>query len=145
MEPLDMTTEHVLIRNGHVESAAHLSDVMDLETFIAANEGDEVSLQNDVDLEKVAPQLPKLKTILVNFPSYADGRGFSIARQLRKTYGFKGSIVADGPLIPDQYTMALQCGFDAVRLDGKTFARQDCSRILTRRGLCGFAAYGFAS
>jgi len=124
MEPLDMTTEHVLIRNGHVESAAHLSDVMDLETFIAANEGDEVSLQNDVDLEKVAPQLPKLKTILVNFPSYADGRGFSIARQLRKTYGFKGSIVADGPLIPDQYTMALQCGFDAVRLDGKTFAIQ---------------------
>jgi phosphoadenylyl-sulfate reductase (thioredoxin) len=124
MEPLSANAEHVLIRHGHVESAAHLDDVMDLETFIAANDGDEVSLSNDVDLEKVGPQLPKLKTILVNFPSYADGRGFSIARQLRKTYGFTGAIIADGPLIPDQYAMALQCGFDAVRLDGKTFSIQ---------------------
>ncbi len=124
MEPLSANAEHVLIHHGHVESAAHLDDVMDLETFIAANEGEEVSLNNDVDLAVVAPQLPKLKTILVNFPSYADGRGFSIARQLRKTYGFKGTIIADGPLIPDQYAMALQCGFDAVRLDGKTFAIQ---------------------
>lgn len=124
MEPLNVNDDHVLIRHGHVESAAHLQDVMDLETFIAANDGDEVSLQNDVDLAAFAPQLAKLKTILVNFPSYADGRGFSIARQLRKTYGFKGMIIADGPLIPDQYTMALQCGFDAVRLDGKTFSIQ---------------------
>lgn len=124
MEPLSANAEHVLIRHGHVESAAHLDDVMDLETFIAANEGDEVSLKNDVDLAALAPQLPKLKTILINFPSYADGRGFSIARQLRKTYGFKGTIIADGPLIPDQYSMALQCGFDAVRLDGETFAIQ---------------------
>jgi len=124
MEPHTDTLEHVLIRHGHVESAAHLSDVMDLETFVAANEGEDVSLSNDVDLEQVKAQLPKLKTILVNFPSYADGRGFSIARQLRKTYGFKGTIIADGPLIPDQYSMALQCGFDAVRLDGKTFSIQ---------------------
>lgn len=124
MEPHNDTLDHVLIRHGHVESAAHLSDVMDLETFVAANEGEDVSLSNDVDLEQVKAQLPKLKTILVNFPSYADGRGFSIARQLRKTYGFKGTIIADGPLIPDQYSMALQCGFDAVRLDGKTFSIQ---------------------
>lgn len=124
MEPLSANADHVLIRHGHVHSAAHLVDIMDLETFIAANDGDEVSLQNDVDLLTLAPQLPKLKTILVNFPSYADGRGFSIARQLRQTYGFEGTLIADGPLIPDQYAMALQCGFDSVRLDGKTFAIQ---------------------
>jgi len=33
-------------------------------------------------------------------------------------------IIADGPLIPDQYSMALQCGFDAVRVDAQTFSRQ---------------------
>lgn len=124
METHNVNEDYVLIRHGHVESAAHLNDIMDLETFTAANEGEEVRLQNDVDLAVLAPQLPKLKTILIDFPSYADGRGFSIARQLRKTYGFTGSLIADGPLIPDQYSMALQCGFDAVRLDGKTFAIQ---------------------
>lgn len=119
-----MSTDAVLIEDGHVKNADHLVDIPDLETFIAANSGEDVRLSNDVDLDVVAPQLPKLKTILVDFPSFADGRGFSIARQLRKTHGFTGQIIADGPLIPDQYVMALQCGFDGVRVDGETYSRQ---------------------
>jgi phosphoadenylyl-sulfate reductase (thioredoxin) len=115
---------YVLIRHGHVESAEPFQDVLDLDGFKASNDAQSVRLENDVDLAVLAPQLPKLDTILVNFPSYADGRGFSIARQLRKIHGFKGLLIADGPLIPDQYSMALQCGFDAVRLDQKTFSIQ---------------------
>lgn len=119
-----MSTDAVLIEDGHVKNADHLIDIPNLETFTAANAGEDVRLDNDVDLSLVVPQLPKLKTILVDFPSFADGRGFSIARQLRKTHGFTGQIIADGPLIPDQYVMALQCGFDAVRVDAETFSRQ---------------------
>lgn len=119
-----MSLDAVLIEDGHAHKADHLIDIPDLEGFVAANSGDAVKLSNDVDLAAVAAQLPKLKTILVDFPSFADGRGFSIARQLRGTHGFKGQIIADGPLIPDQYVMALQCGFDGVKVDGATYARQ---------------------
>jgi len=44
--------------------------------------------------------------------------------RLRKKYGYKGLLIADGPLIPDQYVYALQCGFDAVKVDNDTFVRQ---------------------
>lgn len=119
-----MTTPDTLIRDGHAGSAAKFDNAPDLEGFLASNQGDMVKLANDVDLKQVALHLPKLKTILVDFPSFADGRGFSIARELRNKYGFTGDLIASGPLIPDQYVFALQCGFDAVKVDGVTYSRQ---------------------
>ena len=95
-----------------------------LEELLASNSGDSVTLAPDADLDALAPRLSGLKKIEIEFPKYADGRGFSIARQLRKTHGFTGEIVAAGPLIPDQYVYALQCGFDAVRVDAQTYAKQ---------------------
>jgi len=32
-------------------------------------------------------------------------------------------LIADGPLIPDQYAFALQCGFNAVHIDDRTLSR----------------------
>lgn len=119
-----MATPDVLIRDGHAGCTASIDNVPDLEGFLAANQGDMVKLPNDVDLEKLKLHIPKIKTILVDFPSFADGRGFSIARELRKKYGFTGDLIADGPLIPDQYVYAIQCGFDAVKVDGVTYERQ---------------------
>ena len=120
-----MSTPNVLIRDGHAGSTASVEDAPDLEGFLTSNQQlDQVKLTNDVDLEALSQHLPKLKTILVDFPSFADGRGFSIARELRKKYGFTGDLIADGPLIPDQYVFALQCGFDAVKVDGVTYERQ---------------------
>ncbi len=119
-----MTTPNVLIRDGRAGSSSAVDNTPDLEGFLASNQGDTVKLTNDVDLEHIKMHLPKLKTILVDFPSFADGRGFSIARELRKKYGFTGDLIADGPLIPDQYVYALQCGFDAVKVDGVTYERQ---------------------
>ena len=95
-----------------------------LEELLASNSGASVSLPPDADLDALAPRLSALKSIEVEFPKYADGRGFSIARQLRNTYGYTGELIAAGPLIPDQYVYALQCGFDAVRVDADTYARQ---------------------
>ncbi len=119
-----MAMPDVLIRDGHAGSTAAIDNIPDLDGFLASNMGDKVKLNNDVDLEKLKLHLPKLKTIIVDFPSFADGRGFSIGRELRKKYGFAGDLIADGPLIPDQYVYALQCGFDGVRVDGVTYERQ---------------------
>ena len=46
-----------------------------------------------------------------NFPSAADGRGFSYARRARQERGEGFRIIATGNLMPDQARMAFQCGF----------------------------------
>ena len=119
-----MPLNSVLIKDGHSQSGDDYVDVPALEEFLGSNSGEAVRLPNDVDLETVKLRLPSLKTILVDFPGFADGRGFSIARELRKKYGYDKLLIAEGPLIPDQYAFALQCGFDAVRVDEGTYARQ---------------------
>jgi len=113
-----------LLKHGFEQGAVQL-DVPDLEALLESNAETSVRLAPDVDLEVIKPRLSGLKTIVIEFPGYADGRGFSIARQLRNRYGFEGELVAAGPLIPDQYAYALQCGFDAVKVDPETYAKQE--------------------
>jgi phosphoadenylyl-sulfate reductase (thioredoxin) len=73
-------------------------------------------LAPDADLSEIADALPRIGSIFIDFEAFTDGRGFSLARLLRKRYGYTGLLVADGQLIPDQFAFALQCGFDAVRI-----------------------------
>jgi uncharacterized protein (DUF934 family) len=61
--------------------------------------------------------------IRVDFPSFADGRGFTIARQLRMR-GFKGRLRAKGHVLSDQYAMARRSGFDEVEISDELAARQ---------------------
>ena len=119
-----MPLNSVLIRDGHSEDGQSYDNVAELESFLAANSGEAVRLPNDVDLDALKLRLPNIKTIVVEFPGFMDGRGFSIARQLRKVHGYTGLLIAEGPLVPDQYSFALQCGFDAVKVDEQTYARQ---------------------
>ena len=60
--------------------------------------------------------LANLPMIRVDFPSFADGRGFTIARRLRDM-GYKGRLRARGHVIADQYAMARRSGFDEVEID----------------------------
>ena len=61
--------------------------------------------------------------IEINFPSSADGRGFSLARRLRRLRGPETKLVATGHLLPDQARMALQCGFDEIWLEDALVSR----------------------
>ncbi|MEP6341947.1 MAG: phosphoadenylyl-sulfate reductase [Maricaulaceae bacterium] len=115
---------NTLIKDGHAEPADAYENLPNVEAFLASNQGEKLHLSNDADLTKIELQLPNIKVISVEFPNFADGRGFSIARELRKKYGYKGLLIADGPLIPDQYVFALQCGFDAVKVDEETYGPQ---------------------
>ena len=82
-----------------------------------------LALANDADLVLVSPHFKALSLITVAFPSFADGRGFSLARRIRAA-GFEGELWAAGHLIPDQYAFARTCGFDAVLVEDEVFARQ---------------------
>ena len=54
-----------------------------------------------------------LPVIAVDFPSFNDGRGYSIARLLRDRHGFRGELRAIGDVLRDQLYALAECGFDA--------------------------------
>ena len=58
----------------------------------------------------------RIGAIAVNFPKFSDGRGYSIARQLRERYGYKGELRAIGEVARDHLHAMAQCGFDAFQL-----------------------------
>jgi len=72
-----------------------------------------VWLDSDEGPEELAPYLDKLATIAINFPKFADGRGYSYARLLRDRYAFKGEILAFGDILHDQLFYLKRCGFNA--------------------------------
>ena len=75
------------------------------------------------DMDPVTVQIDGVPAIRIDFPSFADGRGFTIARQLRLR-GFKGRLRAKGHFLADQYAMARRTGFDEVEIDDALAARQ---------------------
>lgn len=86
-------------------------------------EGLAVAFPNDRDPAVLTPWLDRLEMIRVDFPAMGDGRGFSIARQLR-AMGYAGRLRAAGPLISDQYRAARGVGFDEVEIPESLAERQ---------------------
>lgn len=69
--------------------------------------------------EAIAADLTSFALVAVNFPKFADGRGYSTARLLRERYGYRGELRAIGDVLHDQLFLMKRCGFDAfaVRAD----------------------------
>ena len=63
--------------------------------------------------EEIAGDLGRFTVIAVNFPKFADGRGYSTARLLRERYGYQGELRAIGDVLQDQLYFMKRCGFDA--------------------------------
>ncbi len=89
----------------------------------AANDVAALDVPSSADPADVIKQIAGAEMIRVDFPSFADGRGFTIARQLRLA-GYKGRLRAKGHVISDQYAMARRCGFDEVEISDDLAARQ---------------------
>jgi uncharacterized protein (DUF934 family) len=90
-----------------------------------------VDLPSDADPRALTSYLDGLSMIRVDFPSFADGRGFSIARALRRM-GYAGRLRARGHVLADQYAMARRSGFDEVEIDDVLAARQPEAQWLAR-------------
>lgn len=69
------------------------------------------------------PDVSGADLVVVAFPAFSDGRGFTLARQLRAR-GYTGRLRARGHVIADQYTMARRAGFDEVEIGDDLAARQ---------------------
>jgi uncharacterized protein (DUF934 family) len=77
--------------------------------------GSAVLLESGQEPAPLLGHLEKIVLVVVNFPVFTDGRGFSYARELRE-HGYKGELRAGGHIIRDQLTYLRRCGFDAFQL-----------------------------
>lgn len=66
--------------------------------------------------EQIQGGISDIPVLAVDFPAFADGRGFSIARLLRERYGYTGQLRAIGKPIRDQLSYLVRCGFNAFDL-----------------------------
>ena len=82
---------------------SHLSARSDIGVWIASDERSE-------ELGEAVSTLP---LIAIDFPSFADGRGYSIAYQLRARQGFQGELRAIGDVLRDQLFYMQRVGFNA--------------------------------
>lgn len=101
-----------------------------LETVPANDCPQGIDLASDTD-PQVLTGLANAAMIRVDFPSFADGRGFTLATRLRQL-GFQGRMRAKGHVIADQYAMARRSGFDEVEIDDDLAARQPEDQWLAR-------------
>lgn len=80
-----------------------LQDRADLGVWIASDERPE-DLKDDIG---------KFSVIAVDFPKFADGRGYSIAYNLRARLGYTEELRAIGDVLRDQLFYMQRVGFDA--------------------------------
>jgi uncharacterized protein (DUF934 family) len=85
---------------------------------IDSHDGDiGVIIEGNSEIEEIIEPLLDLPVIAINFPKFADGRGFSTARLIRERYNYSGEIRAVGGFIRDQLYLLSRCGFNAFKFD----------------------------
>lgn len=96
-----------------------------------------VWLAPDDDPEDLIWRLKEPSLIAIDFPSFRDGRGYSLAYLLRSRLGWRGELRAVGDVLRDQLAHMRQCGFDAFAV------REDKSVDDALKGLAGLSVlYG---
>ena len=94
-----------------------------------------VMLDNDADVKEIAPDLPRLALVQLQFPKWVDGRAYSQARTLRMRYRFGGEVRAVGEVLVDMVLLLARTGFDAAVL------RADQSLDAAHRALAYFPGF----
>ena len=72
-----------------------------------------VWIGSDERPELLKGELEKFAVVAVDFPKFTDGRGYSIAYNLRMRLGYQGELRAIGDVLRDQLFQMQRCGFDA--------------------------------
>ena len=93
-----------------------LSQIDDVKALIASGKEAGVWLDSDTDYEQLTSVAKDVSVIAINFPKFADGRGYSLARILRDQCKYTGEIRAIGDVLLDQVFYMSRVGFDAYSL-----------------------------
>lgn len=83
------------------------------EEFLCRSGAIAVSLAPTFKVETLADDIAHFALICIEFPKFADGRGYSLARLLRERYGYRKELRAVGDVGRDQMFYLHRVGFDA--------------------------------
>jgi len=103
-----------------------------------------VRLEVDSDPADLVPWFDTMSMIIVPFPKSADGRAFSLAKQLRQL-GYSGTIRAEGHVLVDQFRAALRVGIDQVAISDEQAARNPEDQWLAVPHFDGYQTRLFAA
>jgi uncharacterized protein (DUF934 family) len=70
----------------------------------------------DANIDDFDGKLEQFSVIGVNFPAFADGRGYSLARLITERQGYQGELRAIGDVLIDQLFFMKRCGFNSYLL-----------------------------
>ena len=90
-----------------------------------------LDIPSDIDPLTLHNSILAAPALRIDFPTSHDGRGFTIAAQLRRM-GYVGRLRARGNILADQYAMARRSGFDEVEISDDLAARQPEDQWLAR-------------
>jgi len=91
--------------------------------------GDKVLANGADDLPSLLASASQLSMIAIEFETFADGRGYSMARMLRRE-GYDGEIRAVGDVAMDRIDFMHRVGFNAFELRND----QDAAQVLSKIG-----------
>jgi len=92
-----------------------------------------VWFQSDEQAKQLGEDIALFSLIAVNFPKFSDGRGYSIAFNLRTRFHFTGELRAIGDVLRDQLFFMHRVGFNAFA------TREDRSIQDALKGLSDFS------
>jgi uncharacterized protein (DUF934 family) len=75
-----------------------------------------VLLANTADVLALAPDLPRLALLVLQFPKWTDGRAYSQARLLRGRLRYTGEVRATGDVLVDMAPLMQRTGFSSAQL-----------------------------
>ena len=74
----------------------------------------ELVIPNTEEIDALADIISRFDAVILEFPTFQDGRAYSQARLLRERLKFKGEIRARGAVLCDQALFMVRAGFDAL-------------------------------
>ena len=75
-----------------------------------------VIVQGPDDIAPLQPHLDAVPFIALRYPVFSDGRSYSHAYRLRKTWKYAGPLIAFGDVLRDQLLYMSRCGIDGFYL-----------------------------
>lgn len=94
------------------DDAPHDEPAVTLDAFLGQTNATAVRVEAGDDVRILLPHLEQIALVEVSFPSFRDGRGYSVARILREA-GYTGELRAQGDVLVDQLPAMRRCGFDS--------------------------------
>ena len=113
-----------VLKEGQALQANH--NIIDLD-YWNANKGALITnnaplgllIQGDKSCDQFTNDLQHFELIAIHFPTFVDGRGYSLAKTLREKYSYTQEIRAVGDVLPDQALYLTRVGFDALEFSTK--------------------------